>query len=368
MLLMTFKRMWLILCVPRWLDIWLNRLPERDKPRVFYGHDYIPQINESASGGIVKFQRMQDALPNSSRKFNILYMVSSAPPIDWKQLVWLARQKRAKVVWNQNGVGYRGWHGPGWEHVNRPMAVMLKEADYVFYQSHFCKVGADLFAHDRQKDWEVLYNAVDTRVFTPSDHDPDPRCLVLLLGGNQYQFYRLERALQTLSVLTSRGLKVKLLVTGKLNWLPDESKSKATFRRLILELGIVDHVEVLGTYAQRDAPAIMQRAHLLLHTKYNDPCPGLVAEAMACGLPVVYSHSGGVPELVGEDAGIGIPAELNWDQDIPPDPNALAEAVQHLVEHRARYSEAARQRAVDHFDLRPWIQRHIDVFEECLSK
>ena len=35
----------------------------------------------------------------------------------------------------------------------------------------------------------------------------------------------------------------------------------------------------------------------------NDPCPNVVLEAMACGLPVVHAASGGTVELVGDEAG-----------------------------------------------------------------
>ncbi len=48
------------------------------------------------------------------------------------------------------------------------MARILHEADYVFYQSEFCKRSADLFLGKREGGWEILYNAVDTTVFTPS--------------------------------------------------------------------------------------------------------------------------------------------------------------------------------------------------------
>src|SRR5262249_10193825 len=152
--------------------------------------------------------------------------------------------------------------------------------------------------------WEVLYNAVDVEHFTPASSSP-PFGPVLLLGGDQTQTYRLELALRTLAHLPD----ALLLVSGRL--VSDPAP-------LLSELGIRDRVAFLGRYPQRDAPAVFRRAHALLHTKVKDPCPSAVIEAMACGLPVVYPASGGTVELVGDDAGIGVPHPDTWDRDEPP--------------------------------------------------
>src|SRR5262249_30621601 len=149
------------------------------------------------------------------------------------------------------------------------------------------------FLGEPKGTWEVLYNAVDVEHFAPVDTPPDGSP-VLLLGGDQTQAYRLELALQTLARLP----EARLIVTGRLASDPQP---------LLNELSLVDRVEVVGRYAQSEAPAIFRRAHLLLHTKVLDPCPSLVVEAMACGLPVVYAASGGTVELVGDEAGIGVP-------------------------------------------------------------
>ncbi len=247
------------------------------------------------------------------------------------------------------------------------MAQFLHASDYVFYQSQFSKTSADRFLGEYRGSWEILYNSVDTTIFTPAQSDPDPQHLVLLLGGNQYSYYRLESAIRTLAVLVKHRSNVRLFVTGKLSWIPDEAEAFRIAHQLLSDLGVSDNVRFLGWYKQQEAPDILRQAHILLHTKYNDPCPGLVIEAMACGLPVVYSVSGGVPELVGEHAGIGLPAELNWEHMLPPDPEAMAKAVLHVAERRAEFAEAARQRAVEKFDLQPWLQRHRDVFEELLN-
>jgi glycosyltransferase involved in cell wall biosynthesis len=133
---------------------------------------------------------------------------------------------------------------------------------------------------------------------------------------------------------------------------------------LIHELGLNGRVELVGRYAQRDAPELVRRAHLLLHTKVMDPCPSAVIEAMACGLPVVYPASGGTVELVGGEAGVGVPHPESWERDEPPSPEALAEAVIQVLAARSAYAAAARKRAVERFSLEPWLDRHEELFSE----
>lgn len=332
--------------------------PRSDGPAVSYGTEEMPTASDVVFGGAVKFQLLEQELPNAPRDFNVLYLGSSSMPMGAPQLVRLARRRGAAFVWNQNGVAYRGWYGDGWELVNRPRARMLHEADHVIYQSAFCKLGADRFYGERDAAWEVLHNPVDSTVFVPA-RDRPRRVLTLLLGGNQYQRYRIERALEALAELRRLRGDARLIVAGALSFAPDGEVETA---RLVRTLGLADAVELVGRYTQAEAPALFQRADVLLHPKYNDPCPTIVLEAMACGLPVVHSASGGTPELVGDNAGIGIPAPLDWDADHPPTGAELAAAADALADDLDERSAAARERATM-FDARKWIARHRALFE-----
>ena len=333
---------------------WARLLLRRRKPesvRVFYGHDRVPAPGDPVAGGSAKFQRLAQRFPNSPADFSLLYLGSTWLPRDAVALLALARRRNIPVLVNQSGVAYPGWAGDETDRINDQFRRPLLAAEHVLYQSEFCKRSADEFLGPPRGTWEVLHNAVDVDHFTPGDA---PNAAVLLLAGDQTQAYRLEVAVRTLALLP----EARLIVTGRLVSDP---------QRLLRELGIADRVELLGRYAQRDAPALYRRADLLLHTKVLDPCPTAVIEAMACGLPVVYAASGGTVELVGGEAGVGVPHPVSWERDEPPAPEELAEAVSAVLAQRDRFAKAARRRAVERFSLEPWLDRHTELFSQLVA-
>jgi glycosyltransferase involved in cell wall biosynthesis len=326
--------------------------------RVFYGHDGVPAPGEPAAGGTAKLQKLAGRFPNSPTDFTLLYLGSNQLPRDLALLLRLARRRRIPVVVNQDGVGYPGWAGERTEEVNRPLRRALVAADHVVYQSDFCKRTADLFLGLPHGSWEVLPNAVDVEHFSPAP-EPPAAGPVLLLGGDQTQAYRVELALRTLATLALAYPEARLLMTGTV---------AVPVKPLVSQLGLQGRVELSGRYAQRDAPTLFRRAHLLLHTKVNDPCPTVVLEAMACGLPVVYPASGGTVELVGVEAGVGVPHPDGFERDEPPAPEALAGAVARILDQREAYAAAARRRVVERFALERWLARHAALFAELTSQ
>lgn len=86
----------------------------------------------------------------------------------------------------------------------------------------------------------------------------------------------------------------------------------------------------------------------------------VLAEAMACGTPVVGSSCGAIPEVIG-DAGFIFPEE---------DHRALAEALTQIARDetlRAELAERAVARTHEHFDPERTLQRLVDCFHEALE-
>jgi glycosyltransferase involved in cell wall biosynthesis len=336
----------------RWARLLVSGRPQPGV-RVFYGHDRVPEPGARVAGGTAKIQKLAERFPNEPIGFSLLYFGSNRLPRDLGPLLSLARWRGIPVVLNQDGVAYPGWAGEATHRINAPMRRALLAADHVVYQSEFAKRSADSFLGEARASWEVLPNAVDVDRFTPAEAPPGGP--VLLLGGDQTQDYRLELALRTLAALVPSHPGAQLLVTGRL---------VTPIEPLVEELGLTGRVRILGEYAQRDAPDIFRQAHLLLHTKVNDPCPTLVLEAMASGLPVVYPASGGTVELVGEEAGVGVPHHDGFERDEPPAPDELADAIARVLADLPTFAAAARRRAVERFALAPWLDRHAELFAE----
>jgi glycosyltransferase involved in cell wall biosynthesis len=330
--------------------------------RVFYGLEEMPGSDGPVTGGIVKTLDLQSLYPNTPRGGNLLYLVSSALPPFAELMVKQARAHGVGVVWNQNGVAYPAWFGPGWNRENATMRKLIHQADYVFFQSDFCRQSAEKYLGRVGGPHEILHNAVDTRVFCPAAERP--LRLRLLLAGSHHHGYRVSTALEAVARVKVLYPEIRLEIAGRYLWRRNEAEALSEAQAKADELGLGACVEFTGAYTQEEAVLLMQRCHILLHTKYNDPCPRVVVEALACGLPVVYSSSGGVPELVGSDAGVGVPAPLDWDRDHPPDPEQLSTALQTVIDQRDAMSRAARLRALEGLDVEGWVARHGSVFSE----
>jgi glycosyltransferase involved in cell wall biosynthesis len=114
------------------------------------------------------------------------------------------------------------------------------------------------------------------------------------------------------------------------------------------ELRAMSHASVRFLDARDDMPELMNAADAFVLSSTVEGLPMALLEAAASGLPCVATTVGGVAEaVVDERTGYLVP---------PGDEDALSSAMMRLAaltpEERAKLSRAARNHAVEHFDLR----------------
>ncbi len=352
----------------RWMRIRRSGLPPVHEVRVSYGYSFMPAAGGKVSGGLAKFMYLLSRFPHSPRCFNILYLGSSSLPLDWKVQIELAREKGACIIWNQDGVAYPAWAGSNTEKINAYLRMGLHASDYVFYQSEFCKRSADEFLGEFKGRSEILYNPVDVNLFRPSEPALPVRSPRILTAGTIKSFERFKLAVQAFFLVHAQCPGARLQVAGKLGWHPDSQVAMAQATELLRELGILTRVKFELNYSRSQAPHVFRKAHIMLHTKVMDPCPCSVLEAMASGLPVIYLDNGGMPELVGNTAGVGVPDGSDYNMQRSVSPEVMADAVMKVWSRLATYADAARRRAVEKFSAVGWVDRHVEVFSSLLDQ
>jgi glycosyltransferase involved in cell wall biosynthesis len=331
--------------------------------RVNYGRQDEPG-NTRPIGGEIKYLHLRSRFPEHRQDFNLIYLVSSALPLQAIELVKAAKSRGAKLVWNQNGIAYPGFYGDFYPWFNRTMAALLPLADHVVYQSEFCRASAERYLGEARCSSEVLFNPVDVERFQPLENSLPTSTWELLCAGTNHSFYRIRTPLEAVKILRDRGRSVRLTIAGEFRWRGGDAEVEL----LINKLGLAECVTRRPPFSQDEAPEMYRGAHVLLHGKDKDPCPTVPIEAMACGLPVVGLASGGMPELVPPQAGRLVPVAQSWAKDCAADPLAMAKAIEEIMGDRDAFTCAARKHAEKTFDVRPWLDRHEVIFAEILAR
>lgn len=325
---------------------------------VFYGG----ACSGNVGGPLVKLQRLQRFFPEHYFNYNLIYGLSNSPHLH-ASVFSLLRRKRIPFVLNQNGIFYPGWFNGDCHTMNKQMEPAYHFADFVFWQSKFCRQAADLFLGKRHSPGEVVYNSVNTDIFKPNLSKPPNSTFVFLHTGKipSHANYSLGLMISALSYARLSGLNASLWIAGLVEDL-------AYVHRAAHNSNVLDFVKLTGPYTQAQAPSIYTKADAYITLKYQDNCPNAVIEAMACGLPVLYSASGGTPELVGSEAGFGLNVPQDWERPHMPSIESVCQGMHQIAFSSQQLSTSARIRALSMFALDSWIAKHQQVFQMLLSQ
>jgi glycosyltransferase involved in cell wall biosynthesis len=158
-----------------------------------------------------------------------------------------------------------------------------------------------------------------------------------------------EIIVQACGLLAKRGVPVRLFVGG-------DGEMLEALKQLSKELGIADRIHWLGLVT--DPLKLLQASDLFLLATVGEAFGLVLAEAMACGVPVVGSRAGAIPEVV-EDGETGLLVS-------PRSAEAMADAIATLAgdqEKRKRMAQNSVVRVRNHFTLEKAVAETLRVYD-----
>lgn len=168
----------------------------------------------------------------------------------------------------------------------------------------------------------VIHMGVHLPELPPARTDDRTEFLVLC-PAHLYPVKGHRYLIEALRILKDRGLACSLLIAGRGHLLEalQEQVSTLQLEDRVTFFGQVPHERILEWYHNREVDAVVLPS-VDLGEHEHEGIPVALMEAMAYGIPVVSTATGGVPELIEKGAGLMVD---------PEDPEALAAALQQLI-------------------------------------
>ena len=208
---------------------------------------------------------------------------------------------------------------------------------------------------DPRIDCLVIPNGVDVERFKPASAIADNGSLRLLCVGRLIKRKGQHHLIEAVKRLAVEGIDVKLDLVGTGDAQPANEAQVA-------RLGLRDRVRFLGYVPREEIARHYAAAHVFVLPSYNEGMSVALLEAMASGLVVVVTPTGGTPELVQD----GVNGKIfDW-----ADVAHLTKTLRGLALDRAavsRMGEASRIRARA-FSWQRAASRYLEVLESIIPR
>ncbi len=201
----------------------------------------------------------------------------------------------------------------------------------------------------------VIHDGVDTDVFRPLERLEPEQGSVLFVGNSEDRNKGARYLIEALNLLQHD-------VDFRLTLVDRKMKDLKIVPPLVWKYGLTRLVEYTGHLSTPELVRQYNRAQVLVSPSLYEGFGLPAAEAMACGVPVVATRAGALPEVV-EDGVTGLLVP-------PADPHALADAVRRLLsdpELCRRMGRAGRERIVQRFTWRETARRTLDLYHDVLA-
>lgn len=173
---------------------------------------------------------------------------------------------------------------------------------------------------------DLVYNGIDTDEFHPIEGRERKSYRLMTTASADVPLKGLDVLLRALANLKTQYPELDLLVVGK-------AKPGGATEKLINQLGLAKKVQFVSGIETSEMVRLYSEATLAISPSIYEGFGLPAGEAMACGVPLISSDGGALPEIVG-DAGVVVPAG---------DVQSLEKAIGDLLQDPGKRAELGRE-------------------------
>lgn len=203
----------------------------------------------------------------------------------------------------------------------------------------------------------IVHVGVDPQQFRPIDNVNVVPGRLMTTASADVAMKGLAFLLEALAKLRAKDGSIHLVVIGKPKY-----DSKAT--QLIKELNLAESIEFVSGVTDQRIVELYNEAEVAIVPSLYEGFSLPAIEAMSCGVPLVATTGGALPEVVGAD---GVTA-----LQVPPgDSDALAQKIGWALEQtnlRSVVGAAGRERVIQNFSWKITAERTVEHYRALLAE
>ncbi len=203
-----------------------------------------------------------------------------------------------------------------------------------------------------ENKFRVVHNGINNEFFYPKQNGPRPENSLIVTNSADTPLKGLNFLLEAVAQIRKKK-PIQLTVIG-------QPKKDGIIENLVTKLGVGDIVHFTGRIDNEEFADYYAKSTIAVVPSLYEGFGIPAAEAMACGVPLISTSGGALPEVVGE-AGLIVP---------PADAKALANAIERLLnapEERKKYAQAGIARVNSVFSWKKAAEEVVEVYREAMN-
>lgn len=270
--------------------------------------------------------------------------------------LWLKIAKRIPYI-----ISLRGSDVPGYSDRFKFIYVVLKPLIRFIWKKSGAVVSNSQGLKDlaletnKNQKIDIIFNGIDINNFYPEKSIQKNDKFVITLGGTRITARKgINYLIEALSVLIPKYPNIFLRLVG-------EGNEKENLINLTKELKVDNFVEFVGLIPREKIAPYYQEAKLFVLPSLNEGMSNAMLEALATGLPILATETGGTSELV-EDGKNGLIVKMQDSKD-------LAEKIEMIIkdeEGREKMGQMSRQKA-EKMSWKSVARKYYDLYEKVIK-